>query len=107
MSVSNLNSMEYLLSNHNTLIGVNTTIPVPDPGDDPDSGVYDIITLVRMKKIAAGLDGYVYDEYYDLNCDGVIDDADIKLMRRYLLGDLALEDMPIYKNLNLVEESTI
>lgn len=46
--------------------------------------MYDVRDLVRMKKISAGMEPYHED--YDLNKDGVVDDADIAILRKILLG---------------------
>lgn len=102
-SLSGLHSMDFLLSNHNMLIGVNTLDT--GSGDNPSGGyeqdVYDIRHLVRQKKIIAGQSEY--DETVDLNCDGVIDDADLILMKKLLLGAIPITDLPIYENFSIVE----
>jgi len=45
---------------------------------------YDIRDLVRIKKIIAGIEPYHED--YDLNKDGVIDENDVIILKRKLLG---------------------
>lgn len=45
---------------------------------------YSVINLVHMKKIVAGM--LPYDADYDLNNDGVVDDKDITILRKKLLG---------------------
>lgn len=44
----------------------------------------DVRTLVRIKKIIAGV--AEFDAEYDLNDDGVIDEADLTLCRKMLLN---------------------
>lgn len=46
--------------------------------------IYDVRDLVRMKKISAGLEPYHED--YDLNKDGVVDETDLSILRKILLG---------------------
>ena len=46
--------------------------------------MYDIRDLVRMKKISAGMEPYHED--YDLNKDGVVDETDLSILRKILLG---------------------
>ena len=108
-SLSGLHSMDYLLSNHNMMIGVNTINT--GGGDEPGGGepggggyeqdVYDIRHLVRQKKIIVGESPY--DETVDLNCDAVIDNADLILMKKLLLGAIPITDLPIYENFSIVE----
>ena len=45
---------------------------------------YDLRDLVRIARIAAGIEPYHED--YDLNKDGVIDEKDITLMQNILNG---------------------
>ena len=44
---------------------------------------YDVLDLVRAKKIASGILPYHAD--YDFNNDGVVDDNDVNFLRRYIL----------------------
>lgn len=99
-SLSGLYSMDFLLSNHNMMIGVNT-IDIGSGDDGYEQNVYDIRHLVRQKKIVAGQSDY--DETVDLNCDGVVDDADLVLMKKLLLGVIPITDLPIYENFSIVE----
>ena len=46
--------------------------------------IYDVRDLVRMKKIASGIEPY--NEDYDLNKDGVVDESDLTILRKILLG---------------------
>ena len=46
--------------------------------------IYDVRDLVRMKKISAGLEPYHED--YDLNKDGVVDETDLSILKKFLLG---------------------
>ena len=46
--------------------------------------IYDIRDLVRMKKIALGIEPY--NEDYDLNKDGVVDESDLTILKKILLG---------------------
>lgn len=98
-NLSGLYTPDYLLSNHNMLIGVNT-VSIPD--DDEEQTLYDIRHLVRVKKICIG--DMEYQEELDLNCDGIIDEADEVLMKKLLLNTIKLSDLPIYQNLNLIVE---
>lgn len=52
-------------------------------GVKSDIGI-DARTLVRIKKIIAGVSEF--DPEYDLNDDGVIDEADLTLCRKMLLN---------------------
>lgn len=45
---------------------------------------WNILNLVRMKKMVAGI--IPPEDDYDLNKDGVVDDADVLALRKILLG---------------------
>lgn len=47
--------------------------------------IYDVRDLVRVKQIAAGL--LPYHEDYDFNKDGVVDEADVTWLRKFLLNN--------------------
>lgn len=57
--------------------------------DATGDGILDVADLVRYKKVVAGVEGAAFADGYnaDLNGDKVINDADIKLFRRYLVSD--------------------
>lgn len=48
--------------------------------------IYDVRDLVRIKKIASGLEPYHED--YDLNKDGVVDETDVTILRKILFGSI-------------------
>jgi len=47
--------------------------------------IYDVLDLVRVKKIASGL--LPYHEDYDFNKDGVVDEADVTWLRKFILNN--------------------
>ena len=57
--------------------------------DATGDGILDVADLVRYKKVVAGVEGEAFTDGYDadLNGDKAINDADVKLFRRYLVSD--------------------
>ena len=50
----------------------------------------DIITFIKLKKaIKSG----IYDPEFDYNQDGVLDDKDVILLQKYLLGVISAEEL--------------
>ena len=63
-----------------TLLSLNGEVIVAVRAKDE----YDIRDLVRIKKIIAGV--APFHEDYDLNKDGVVDETDELILRKFLLG---------------------
>lgn len=57
--------------------------------DATGDGMFDVTDLVRYKKVVAGVEGAAFADGYDAdwNGDGSVNDADVKLIRRYLVSD--------------------
>ena len=57
-------------------------------GDANGDGFVNILDLICMKKIAAEIEGYEYNEVVDFNQDYMIDAEDIAQMISYLIGEI-------------------
>ena len=55
-------------------------------GDADGNNAIDIRDLVRVKRYSAGVTAEINEKRADLNFDGVIDSADLTLLRKQLIG---------------------